>query len=217
MLIVTDCDETVPVTEHLPGATSPDVYHDRWLDGRRQRLYTAREWLLAGGCALLYGPVGVGKSAALDMVTATAIQSRVLRWAPTVRDADRRFAFLVGLLGAVSPAELDAVTGPRRQVLAAAARGELALVAPDAVRLSVLSLFRALARSRPLLVVVDDLQWVDEASADVLRFVSSRVDDVPVQVAAAELVEPEGLPRRRALCPSPLLVVRLEPVGPTTA
>ncbi|HEV7897333.1 MAG TPA: ATP-binding protein [Planosporangium sp.] len=201
------------MTEHLSGATSPGVDHDGWLEGRRQRLRTAREWLLAGGSALLYGPVGAGKSAALDLVTAAAIQSRVLRCAPTESDADHRFAALVGLLGSITPAERDAVAVSRRQVLGAATPDDLDPVAPAAVRLAVLSLFRTLARSRPLLLVVDDLQWVDEASADVLRFVSSRVDDVPVQLVAAERVEPDCLPLRRPLCPSPLLVVRLEPVG----
>jgi hypothetical protein len=186
---------------------------EQWLAGRRQRLHTAQEWLVSGGSALLFGPVGVGKSAALDMVTAAAVRSRVLRWAPTEGDADRRFATLTGLLGSIGSADLDAVPANRRRVLAAVVSGNLKSVAPATVRVAALNLFRVLARSRPLLLVVDDLQWVDGASADVLRFVASRVDDVPVRMGAAERVEPGGLPLRRALCPSPLLLAVLEPVG----
>jgi hypothetical protein len=111
-------------------------------------------------------------------------------------------------------AELDAVPGARRRVLAAAMSWDLDSVAPAAVRLAALNLFRVLARSRPLLLIVDDLQWLDEASADVLRFVAPRVEDLPVQMAAAERVAPDCLPLRRGLCPPPLLVVRLDTVAP---
>ena len=101
----------------------------------------------------------------------------------------------------------------RRKVLAEVMSWELESVAPAAVRLAVLNLFRVLARSRPLLLIVDDLQWVDEASADVLRFVALRVEDLPVQMAAAERVAPDCLPLRRGLCSPPLLVVRLDEVA----
>ena len=182
--------------------------------GRRHRLQTAREWLLSGGSVLFFGQPGVGKSAAVDLVTASAVQSRVLRCAPTPDDAGRAFGALAALLSSVSVAELDAVPGARRRVLAAAMSWDLDSVAPAAVRLAALNLFRVLARSRPLLLIVDDLQWLDEASADVLRFVAPRVEDLPVQMAAAERVTPDCLPLRRGLCPPPLLVVRLDTVAP---
>jgi hypothetical protein len=99
-------------------------------------------------------------------------------------------------------------------VLAASASGDLGSFGPAEVRLAALNLFRVVARSRPLLLIIDDLQWVDEASAEALRFVGRRVGDVPVQVAAVERVAPGHRPLRRALCASPLLVVGLEPVAP---
>jgi MoxR-like ATPase len=190
---------------------------DRSLVGRRHRLQTAREWLLSGGSVLFFGPVGVGKSAAVDLVTAAAVQSRVLRCSPTLDDdAGRPFGALADLLSSITMGELDAVPAPRRTVLASVVAGDLDAVAPAAIRLAVLNLFRVLARSRPLLLIVDDLHLVDEASADVLRFVAQRVEDLPVQMAAAERVAPDGLPLRRGLCPPPLLVVRLDQVASDT-
>jgi hypothetical protein len=186
---------------------------DHSLVGRRHRLQTAREWLLSGGSVLFFGPVGVGKSAAVDLVTAAAIQSRTLRCSPRLDTAGRPFGALADLLSSITVAELDAVPDARRSVLAAAMSWDLDSVTPAAVRLAVLNLFRVLARSCPLLLIIDDLQWVDEASADVLRFVAPRVEDLPVQMAAAERVAPDGLPLRRGLCPPPLLVVRLDEVA----
>ncbi|MGC9670373.1 ATP-binding protein [Planosporangium sp. 12N6] len=210
------------MTDHLPAVAAAEAGRDRWLEGRRQRLHTAREWLLSGGSALLFGPAGVGKSAALDLVTAAATRSRVLRFdayrpepgrpSVTRRAADRPYAALAALFGAVGPADLAPLPASRRDVLGALMAGDAEALPPAAVRLAVLNLVRFLARSRPLLLAVDDLQGVDPASADVLRFVSTRVDDVPVQLAATERVAPGALPVCRGLCPSPLLVVRLEPV-----
>jgi predicted ATPase len=193
---------------------SSEMDRDRWPAGRRQRLHPAREWLLSGGSVLVFGPAGTGKSAALDVVTAAAVRSRVLRCAPTERDADRRYAALLTLIRSVTSAELDAVPAARRRVLDTGVSGDLDSFGPAAARLAALTLFRVLARSRRLLLVVDDLQWVDEASADALRFVASRVDDVPVHLAAAERVAAGAAPSRRALCPSPLLLVGPEPVSP---
>jgi hypothetical protein len=200
-------------TEELPPSSA--AADDHSLAGRRNRLQTAKEWLLSGGSVLFFGTVGVGKSAAVDVITAAAVRSRVLRCASVEGEAGRAFGALAGLLSSITAAELDSVPAARRRILLAVMNDDVESVAPVAVRLAALNLFRVLAFSRPLLLIVDDLQWVDEASSDVLRFVASRVEDLPVQIAAAERVAPECLPLRRGLCPLPLLAVRLDPVAPT--
>jgi hypothetical protein len=200
----------------------PDPAGGPALSGRRHRLQTAGEWLLSGGSVLFFGPAGAGKTAALDVVTAAVVQSRVLRCAPadTSPGPDRPFGALAGLLSTITADELESVPAARRRVLAAAVSADagpvtpVPPVTPAAMRLAVLNLFRVLARDHPLLLIVDDLQWVDEASAEVLRFVAPRVDDLPVQMAAAERVAPDSLPLRRGLCPPPLLVVRMGPLPP---
>ncbi|NJC71021.1 ATP-binding protein [Planosporangium thailandense] len=189
---------------------SSETDRDQWLDSRRQRLRTAGEWLRSGGSVLLYGPSGARKSTALAALAATAARSRVLRCTPAERGAGTRYAALADLLSRVTPEQFDQVPAAGRRLLAAVAAGAGDGVEPAEVRRALVALWRALARARPLLVVVDDLQWVDEASADVLEFAATGVDDVPVHLAAAERVPPGGRPRRRHLCPSPLLVVGLE-------
>jgi hypothetical protein len=224
----------VTVTEQaprIPAGISDQPPAGQTLASRRGRLRTATEWLLSGGSALFFGPAGVGKSAALDVLAAAATQSRILRHAPGADDAGRAFSTLAGLLSSVTPAELDPVPPARRRALPTAATAGQGTAAtgqgwatpaaagqrpatPAATRLAALNLFRVLARSRPLLLIVDDLQWVDELSADTLRFVASRVEDLPVRMAASERVDPGCLPLWRALCPAPLLVVRLDTVVP---
>ena len=190
-------------------------YPESSLASRRHRLHTARDWLLSGGSVLFFGPAGVGKSAAVDVITAPVVHSRCLRHHATEADACRRYATLAGLFATVSDAELEETPSARRRILADAIAGsEDAPVA--AVRLAALNLLRVLARARSLLLIVDDLQWVDPASAEVLQFVAPRVEDLRVQIAAAEQVQPDGLPRRRALCPPPLLVVRLDQITSPT-
>jgi hypothetical protein len=161
---------------------------------------------------LFFGPVGVGKSAAVDVVAAAAIRSRALRSAPTQSDAGRPYSTLAGLFSSVTSAELEAVPVARGSVIAAVRSGNLESIRMVAVRLAALNLIRVLARSRPLLLIVDDLQWVDEVSADVLRFIAPRIEDLPVAMAASERIAPERLPLCRGLCPPPLLVVRLDVV-----
>ena len=101
--------------------------------GRRNRLQTAKEWLLSGGSVLFFGTAGVGKSGAVDLVTAAAVQSRVLRCAPAGSDAGVPFSALAGLLSAITAAELDSVPAARRRVLLGVLEGRTEARPPAAV------------------------------------------------------------------------------------
>jgi DNA-binding NarL/FixJ family response regulator len=91
---------------------------------------------------------------------------------------------------------LKRLPAPQRDALASAfglhERGS-----PDRffVGLGVLTLLSEVASRRPLLCVVDDFQWLDCESADVLAFVARRLfaDRIVFLIAAAEPVEPDRL------------------------
>jgi len=189
------------------------------LVGRGELLARAQSELAAGRSVLLWGPAGIGKSTVLDALSAPAVgaaDTLVLRAAAAEAEADLPYLALVDLFDGV----LDA---PRPPVLPAHLRAALdgALLrsavpaTPQdqlAVRLAVLELLRGLAAERPVLLILDDTQWIDEPSAGVLRFVARRLDTVPVQVISAERVAQGDSPARVDLCPQPCAELQVPPL-----
>jgi hypothetical protein len=77
-----------------------------------------------------------------------------------------------------------------------------------------LGVLRALAASGPVIVAVDDVQWLDAPSARVLAFVARRLEDAPIRILAALRVgsgrDPLGLGHTG---PVPLQRVPIGPLG----
>ncbi len=135
------------------------------------------------GCALVVrGEAGVGKSALLEYVTGSAAGMRIVRVAGVQSEMELAFASL-HLLCTPMLARLERLPAPQRDALEVAF-GLREGSAPDRflVALAVLTLLSEAAEERPLLCVVDDAQWLDRASAQVLAFVARRL-----------LAEPLGL------------------------
>jgi DNA-binding CsgD family transcriptional regulator len=91
------------------------------------------------------------------------------------------------LLDPVFSEVADALAEPQRHVLSAALGLETdARVRPDRLALprALVAVFRALAAAAPMLVAVDDVQWLDPASARALAFVARRTGDAPIGVLA---------------------------------
>src|SRR5690606_5875524 len=63
---------------------------------------------------------------------------------------------------------------------------------PRTTAVAVLTGVRTLARRGPLIVAVDDVQWLDGASEAVLRFVARRLGDEPVGLLVSERVDAPG-------------------------
>lgn len=147
---------------------------------------------------VLLGEPGLGKTVLLAELTRQASSDgrRVLSVAGRVSERDLAFAGLHQLLRPV----LDRVPAlPDRQSQALLSAFGLSddPVPPDAllIGIAVLTLLSAVAGEAPLLVVVDDSQWLDRASLDSLAFAARRLDTEPLVLvlAARGVTAPPGI------------------------
>jgi DNA-binding CsgD family transcriptional regulator len=149
---------------------------------------------------VLLGEAGLGKTVLLADAERQARSAGLRVLSAAGRESERDLAF-AGLHQLLRPV-LDRVAAlPDRQ--ARALIGALALspdpVAPDALLtgLAVLTLLSLLAQDSPLLVLVDDAQWVDPASLDALAFAAPRLESerLALLLAARGAAPPAGFER----------------------
>jgi DNA-binding CsgD family transcriptional regulator len=147
-----------------------------------------------GSTALvLHGEPGVGKTALLEYLAVQALGCRVLRGGGVQSEMELAYAGLHQLCGPL----LDGLAGlpePQRDALGTAF-GISAGPAPDRflVGLAVLSLLSDVAERQPLICLVDDQQWLDRASAQVLAFVARRLGAESVGLVFATRVVGDDL------------------------
>jgi DNA-binding CsgD family transcriptional regulator len=124
---------------------------------------------------VLRGEPGVGKTALLDYAIASAPDFRVLRAGGVEAEMELAFASLQQVCAPMLD-RLERIPDPRQHALRVAF-GLSVGAAPDRflVGVAALGLLSELAEEQPLLCVVDDAQWLDEASAQALAFVARRV------------------------------------------
>ncbi|MBI3750633.1 MAG: ATP-binding protein, partial [Chloroflexi bacterium] len=139
---------------------------------------------------LIEGDAGIGKTSvwrvALDR--ARAAGTRVLRAAPAESERTLTLGGLTDLLADVSADELAGLPAVQRHSLEVALlRAEAAGPLPDQRTLSVATatLLGRLVLATPLVMAVDDAQWLDETSAAVLAYAVRRLADRPVGVLLA--------------------------------
>ncbi|MFF4354453.1 ATP-binding protein [Streptomyces sp. NPDC001530] len=141
----------------------------------------------AGGALLLSGDPGVGKSAVLDAVARAAAESgtRVLRAAGAEFEADVSYSALNQILLPLYDA-LDRLDPVGREAMSVAL-GFGAGPAPKRLVVcnATLALVRVAAEDSPLLLIVDDLPWVDRASAAVFGFVARRLSGERIRFLTA--------------------------------
>jgi DNA-binding CsgD family transcriptional regulator len=149
---------------------------------------------------ILGGEAGIGKSALwLDaLAQARARSYRALSSRPTESEAKLSFAALGDLLDGVVDEAIDALPSPQRSALEVALlRTEAAASPPDRRTLS--SAFHgalmALATAGPVVLAIDDAQWLDVSSARVLEFAIRRLEEVPIGILlTVRVVEDDPLP-----------------------
>jgi DNA-binding NarL/FixJ family response regulator len=150
-----------------------------------------------GEVLLLHGPPGIGKTALLEHAEHAAEGLTVLRVRGYEAETALPFAQLRRLLAPVERLR-DRLPPVQAQALAGALDGQ-AVTPPAgvAVPMAVLTMLAAAAEERPVLLVVDDLQWLDPASREALLFVARRLGRGPVGLllAGREPVERSGLPQ----------------------
>ena len=174
--------------------------------GRDDELHQVRTFLerarTDGAALLVTGEPGVGKTALLNAAAsiASAARTRILRAAGVEFEAGISFSGLnqillplLGRLPRLPAAQRDALT-------VALGFSDGAPPGRLVVSNAVLVLLREAAASRPVLIVIDDLQWLDRTSAGVLSFVARRIEGTPIGFLGAartgeeDLFERTGLP-----------------------
>ncbi|WP_181313188.1 ATP-binding protein [Nocardioides campestrisoli] len=129
------------------------------------------------GALVVRGEAGIGKTALVEQACAAAASSGFRVESAVGVEAETQFAF-AGLHQLCGPllGHLEALPQPQQAALGVAF-GVRSGSAPDRflVGLATLNLLAEAAEASPLLCLVDDAQWLDEASAQVMAFVARRV------------------------------------------
>ncbi len=142
---------------------------------------------------MVCGEPGVGKTALLEYLAGQASGCRVVRTTGVQSEMELAFAALQQLCAPMLD-RVERLPVPQRVALRIAF-GLSAGPAPDRslVGLAVLSLLSEVAGERPLVCLVDDQQWLDRASAQVLGFVARRLAAESVGLVFAARVPGEEL------------------------
>ena len=136
------------------------------------------------GALVIEGTAGIGKSTLLDAAVDAAKERsvEVLRCGPGDHESRLSFAALRDLLEDAYDETAAKLPAPQQRALAVALLREepTALLDRGAVSTAFLTFLRERSRTRRVLVVVDDVQWLDRPTASALTFAIRRLNDEPV-------------------------------------
>ena len=181
-------------------------------------LVRAAEWRrvrdFAEGCRVspaalaIQGEAGAGKSTLwrAGMEAAAAAGHRLLRSEPSASEAGLSFAGLSDLLVGLLPMAAGQIPAPQLEALEVAlllrpAGGEPP--ADRAVGLAVLAALRGCLADGPVLIGIDDVQWLDEASLEALTFALRRLPGGPLSLMVAARTEAVADPLTAGAPPPP--------------
>jgi DNA-binding CsgD family transcriptional regulator/tetratricopeptide (TPR) repeat protein len=135
---------------------------------------------------VLIGDPGIGKTALLDYAAQQAEGYRILRVLGVESEMELPYAGLQFLCASIVDGA-DRLPAPQRDALGTAI-GLSDGPPPDRflVGLATLSLLSVATEALPLLCIVDDAQWLDRSSAQVLGFVARRLEAEPIVFLFAE-------------------------------
>jgi DNA-binding CsgD family transcriptional regulator len=191
--------------------------HDRGsgVVGREAEVAALRDFVGAAGelqTLVIAGGPGIGKSTLWDVGLELAREHgvRVLAARPSDAEATLAFSALIDLFDGVDSEELADVPAPQRHALEVALLRAAPVGPPrgtHAVAVGALNALRVVSTRTPLLVAIDDIEWLDSPSATALAFVGRRLDSPDVRFLLArrpgasppleQALEPGGLEHRR--------------------
>ena len=192
--------------------------------GRDRELGLADELLAQAerrfGVVLLEGEAGIGKTTVWRELVRRAEERgrRVLACRPAETEAKLGFSAVADLLEAVPDASLRTLPGPARRAIEVA----LLRVEPGKEQLeerwvaaALRALLATLAAEDPLIVAIDDVQWLDGASAMALGFALRRLTKSPIGwLVSLRSGEPSRLAAERLVDADSLARVTVGPLTP---
>lgn len=166
-------------------AKRPSPLVDRQDETRRLRALTDAAEQGSGGVLVLRGEPGIGKSALLEHLEhAVSDKFQIIRASGSEFEGELPFATLhqlcVPVLG-----RLETLSDPYRDSLRVAFGLAEGTPNPFRVGLAALDLLAAATAERPLLCVIDDAHWMDDASTRALMFLARRVTAEPIAMVFA--------------------------------
>ena len=195
------------------------------LIGRGSELEVLNRFLAEVTCGpvavLIAGEAGIGKTVLWKAASqeAVGLGHQLLVARPAESETNLPFAGLADLLEDVAGSVLSDLPAPQQRAL------EVALLSADdegrpvdqrTLSVAVLGTLRSLARTGPVVLAVDDIQWLDPPSVRVLQFVVRRLGDAPVGVLLSLRSEPgatDALDLTRALPEDRLIRLPLGPLS----
>jgi DNA-binding CsgD family transcriptional regulator len=148
--------------------------------------------LVDGGTAavLLEGEPGIGKTTLFRSAVSSALKRgyHVLSCHPSASEVRLAYAGLGDLLERVESDAIAALPPPQRQALEIALRlRDVSATPPDprTIALAFRNVLRELSAAQPLIVAIDDAQWIDSPSAAVVEFAARRLESEPLLLLIA--------------------------------
>jgi len=189
--------------------------------GRREELELIRAHLHAqdGPSALvLEGVGGIGKTTLwrAGVELARECNYRVLECRSSAAEATFSFAGLRDLLATVGPAVLPELPSPQRRALEVAlalASSEDKPIGEGVVGAALLSSMQVLSTQVPLLVAIDDIQWLDAPTASVLKFAVRRLAGSRVKLLSTARRDAGRRPPRLKALPDEARHVEVGPLS----
>ncbi|WP_067500816.1 LuxR family transcriptional regulator [Actinoplanes sp. TFC3] len=173
--------------------------------------------LCSGGGVALRGSEGIGKSALLDAVAdaACARGELVVRLRPVESEKLLPYAGIADLVAQLPDAAVAALPPAHRAALTGLRRGSTPRAGAPALarRLVLPGLLAFCTRTAPVLLILDDTQWLDTESANLIAFAMRRRPGQRVRVVAAQRYPGDTGPHRAArLCPAPVTDLLVAPL-----